>query len=153
VTVAGLRGALLLTSVLGAGAVLVGALTAGQPAAVGAAVGVGLLVGFYLFGLVTVQVAAAVAPAVSLLVALLTYTLQVVLLGLVFVAMQRSGALDGSVDRRWLSGTVVVGTLLWTAALVRGAVTQRIPHYHAASDQEKSSEHAQPDRPDGPVPG
>lgn len=153
-TVAGLRGALVLTLALGAGAVLGGALTTGRPAAVGAAVGLGLLVGFYLFGLVTVQVAAAVAPAVSLLVALLTYTLQVVLLGLVFVALQGSGALDGAIDRRWLSGTVVVGTLLWTAALVRGAVTQRIPHYHTPSDLEKSSEHTPPgDRRDGPEPG
>jgi ATP synthase protein I len=154
VTVAGLRGALVLTLVLGVGTVLAGALVSGRPAAVGAAVGVGLLVGFYLFGLVTVQVAATVAPAVSLLVALLTYTLQVVLLGLVFVALQRSGALDGPVDRRWLSGTVVIGTLLWTAALVRGAVTQRIPHYHSASDLGKSSESTPTgDHPDAPEPG
>lgn len=153
-TVAGLRGALVLTVVAGAVAALVGAALTGAPAARGVGIGVALLVGFYLFGLVTVQVAAAVAPAVSLLVALLTYTLQVVLLGLVFVALQRSGALEGSVDRRWLSGTVVVGTLMWTAALVLAASRQRIPHYHTASDLAKSRDLTPPgDGGDGPEPG
>ena len=141
-TVAGLRGALLLTSVLGAGAVLVGALTTGQPAAVGAAVGVGLLVGFYLFGLVTVQVAAAVAPAVSLLVALLTYTLQVVLLGALLAGLARSPAVAGSLDLRWFGGTILAGTLCWTVALV-AEMARAVPHdpiLGAAADPRPGSE-------------
>lgn len=153
-TVAGLRAALVVTLAGGVTASLVAALVDGRAAAVGVLVGLGVLVGFYLFGLVTVQVAAAVAPTVSLLVALLTYTLQVVLLGVVFVGLQRSGLLDGAVDRAWLSGTVVVGTLVWTAALVHGATRERIPLYHTPSDLAKSQEHTlSGEGPDEPMPG
>ncbi|GAA1913510.1 hypothetical protein [Nocardioides marmoribigeumensis] len=147
-TVAGLRSALLVTLGAGAVGVVVALLTAGGAAAAGVLVGVGLLVGFYVLGLVTMQVAAAVAPATSLLLALLTYTLQVVLLGLAFVALRGSGLLEGQVDARWLSGTVVVGTLVWTATLVRAATRERIPLYHTPADLAKPSGAASPERPD-----
>ena len=137
VTGSGLRAALAVTLGAGAVAAVVAALTTGGPGALGVLVGVGLLVGFYVLGLVTMQVSASVAPSTSLLLALLTYTLQVVLLGLAFVALQRSGLLVERVDRRWLSGTVVVGTLLWTASLVRSATRQRIPLYHTPADLAK----------------
>jgi ATP synthase protein I len=145
VTPAGLRPALTITLVAGLAAAVAAALARGGPGVWGVVVGVALLAGFFLFGLVTMQVAAALTPTASLLLALLTYTLQVVLLGLAFVVLQRSGLLDTSIDRRWLSGTVVVGTLVWTVMLVRGAVRQRIPLYHTPSDLAKSRDGASPD--------
>ena len=137
--VVGLREALLVTLPVAALGVLVGGVLEGSAAAWGVVAGTALLVGFYVFGLVTVQVVAALAPALSLLVALLTYTVQVAVLALVFLALQRSGALEESVDRRWLGVTVILGTLAWTVLLVRGATSQRIPHYHTPEDPAKSS--------------
>jgi ATP synthase protein I len=148
VTGTGLRAALAVVLTAGAVAVLVAALTTGAAGAWGVLVGLGLLVGFYLFGLGTVQATSAVAPTISLLVALLTYTLQVVLLGLAFVVLQRSGLLDDAVDRRWLSGTVVTGTLLWTTSLVRSATRQRIPLYHTPADLAKPRNGASSERSD-----
>ena len=144
----GLRAALLVTLAAGAVGLVVASLTTGGPGAWGVLVGVGLMVGFYVLGLVTMQVTASVAPATSLLLALLTYTLQVVLLGLVFVALQRSGLLEERIDRRWLSGTVIVGTLLWTTTLIRSALTQRIPLYHTPADLAKPSEAGSSERSD-----
>lgn len=135
-----MRTALLATLVAGAAAALVAGLTAGAPAVRGVLLGLGLLLGFYLFGMVTMQLAATVAPALSLVLALLTYTLQVVLLGVAFVALQGSGLLDDTVDRGWFGGTVIVGTLVWTTALVVGATRQRIPLYHTGDDVEKPRE-------------
>jgi ATP synthase protein I len=137
------RTALAATLVAGAVAAVVAALTGGAPALRGVVLGLALLLGFYVVGLVPMQLGAAVAPAASLLLALLTYTFQVVLLALAFVLLQRSGLLDASggqraaVDRGWFGGVVVVGTLVWTTALVRGATRERIPLYHTSDDLAK----------------
>ncbi len=88
------------------------------PQALGAVVGALMVVGFFGLGALTMSVVARVAPGLSLLVALLTYTLQVLMLGVVFWALTGSGATDGRLDPRWLGGTVVVATLAWTAVLV-----------------------------------
>jgi hypothetical protein len=135
---------------LGAGVVaaVVAALTDGAPAVWGVLLGLALLLGFYVVGLVPMQLGAAVAPAASLLLALLTYTFQVVLLALAFVVLQRSGLLDApagrdpEVDRGWFGGVVVVGTLVWTTALVRGATKERIPLYHTSGDPAKPADEA-----------
>ena len=147
-TTRALRAALVVTLGVGAVGAVVASVTAGTPAVRGVAVGVALLVGFYVFGLVSMQVTASLAPATSLLMALLTYTLQVVLLGLAFVVLQRSGVLDEQVDRRWLSGAVVVGTLLWTTTLLRSATRERIPHYHTPADLAKPGNGASSGRSD-----
>jgi ATP synthase protein I len=77
-----------------------------------------VVVGFFCFGTLTTSAVAAVAPGASLVVALLTYTLQVVLLFVLLVAVTRSPAGTSWLDVRWLAGTVLVGTLCWTVALV-----------------------------------
>ena len=147
-TPAVLRSAVLATLGAGAAAAVVAALTGGAPALWGVLLGLALLLGFYVVGLVPMQLGAAVAPAASLLLALLTYTFQVVLLALAFVVLQRSGLLDASdsgdptVDRRWFGGVVVVGTLVWTTALVRGATRERIPLYHTSDDLAKPADEA-----------
>ena len=68
-------------------------------------------------------------PTAALLVALLTYTLQVVLMGLLFAVLAESGALDSALDAEWLGGTVIVGTLLWLTIQIVLTTRLRIPVY------------------------
>ncbi len=123
------RAALLLCLVLAVVTVSVAAWTAGSAAASGAAIGAVLVLGFFGLGSVAVSAVAAVSPSTSLLVALLTYTLEVVLLALVFVALTRSGALVDAVDRQWLGLTVIGGTLVWLVAQTVAATRSRQPLY------------------------
>ncbi len=99
------------------------------PQALGALSGLVMVAGFFGFGTLTVSLVSRVAPAASLLVALLTYTLQVLLLGLVFVALTSSGTTQEALDPRWLGGTVVAATLAWTVWLVLREVRTRRPIY------------------------
>lgn len=116
---------------LGAGLAisLVGAFVAGSAAAYGALVGTLLAVGVFALGSFTVNVVAAMMPSASLLVAMLTYTLQVVLMALVLVALSRSGALDGSLHPEWLAGAVIAATLLWLVCQIVLVTRARIPAY------------------------
>lgn len=126
-------GALVQTAVatvaLGLLATLVGALVSGSAAAYGALIGTALVVAVFLFGTFTVNAVATILPSAALLVALLTYTLQVLAMGLAFASLSRSGLLDQTVDRTWLGGTVIAGTLMWTMAQVVLATRARIPVY------------------------
>lgn len=124
-----------------AGLVLTGvaASTTGSAGAAGAAIGTVMVLTFFGFGAVVLGVVARVAPAASLLVALLTYTLQVVLVGVVFLALSSGGALDGPVDPRWLSAAVITGTLVWLGAQVTLAVRARQPIYDLPSQGAEAS--------------
>ncbi len=110
-------------------AILVAALMGGRDAAAGAAVGVVLVLLVFGGGALMVDLVAGVLPTASLLIALLTYTLQVVLMGLVFLVLTRSGALDDTLDRAWLGGAVIVGTFAWLACQVTLATRARIPAF------------------------
>lgn len=123
------RMALVTTLLLGTVVALIGAITVGAPAALGAAIGTAMVCVFFAAGALVLDVVANLAPSASLLVALLTYTLKVVLVGLVFVALNRSGLLEGTIDARWLGGTVIAGTLAWLAAQVVASTRARIPVY------------------------
>ena len=116
---------------LGAGLVLtaVGALAAGSPGALGALVGTALVVIVFAGGSFAVNEVAHVLPAAALLVALLTYTLQVVAMALVFVALSGSGLLDDTLARGWLAGAVIAGTAGWLVLQLALATRQRIPAY------------------------
>lgn len=130
VTVGGqVRTAFLATTLLGVLAVGTAALVSGSSGAAGAAVGAGMVLVFFGAGAVVVNAVASVSPAASLLVALLTYTLQVVLVGLVFAALNGSGLLDSTVDRTWAGGTVVAATLVWLVAQIFSATRSRQPLY------------------------
>jgi ATP synthase protein I len=85
------------------------------------AVGVGL-----------VSLVARVMPSASLLVALMTYTLQLLALALVVVALERSGTAGDEISRGWFAAGVIAVTVLWLAGQVLAAVRQRIPAYGAA---------------------
>jgi ATP synthase protein I len=128
---------------VGAALAVVGGLTTGTPAVLAVAIGTTMVCGFFGTGAVVLDVVASLAPATSLLVALLTYTLQVVLVGLVFVALNRSGLLDDTVDPRWLGATVIAGTLGWLVAQVVASMRTRIPVYELGvpkGSSEASSE-------------
>lgn len=118
---------------LGLAATLVGALVSGSEAALGALVGTLLVVGVLGFGSFVVNVVAGLMPAAALMVAMLTYTLQVVLMGLVFAILSGSGLLDSTVDRGWLAGAVIGGTAIWLVSQVVLTTRRRIPVYELPS--------------------
>lgn len=120
--------------VLGLLTALAGALTSGSAAANGSLVGTLLVVGVLGFGSFVVNVVAGVMPPAALMVALLTYTLQVVLMGLVFAALSGSGLLDTTLDRNWLAGAVIGGTAIWLVSQVLLATRRRIPVYDLPSE-------------------
>jgi ATP synthase protein I len=124
-----LRTAALVAAVLLA--VLGAALLVDRSAAYGAAVGAAVVLGVLGGGSMAVSVVARVLPGASLLFALLTYTLQVVLLLVVFASLDDAGLLDSRIDREWLSGTVVAGTLAWIFVQILVATRARIPAYDA----------------------
>lgn len=115
--------------VCGLVATVLGAVTTGSAAAFGALAGTGLVLAVFVFGSVAVQAVAQVMPNASLLFALLTYTLQVVAMALVFVALTRSGALDGPLDRHWFAGTIIGGAAGWVVGQVVLTTRARIPAY------------------------
>ena len=123
------------TLATGAFTVTFAALAAGSAAALGAVVGFLLVLGFFGLGASVVNAVASVSPTASLLVALLTYTLEVVALGAVFVALRRSGALAETVDPGWVGGVVIVATLVWLLAQTITEVRSRQPIY----DEEPSA--------------
>ena len=108
---------------------ILGASVSGSPAALGALVGTALVVLVFAGGSFAVNEVARVLPAAALLIALLTYTLQVVAMGLVFVALSGSGLLDETLARGWLSGAVIAGTAGWLVLQLALATRQRIPAY------------------------
>jgi hypothetical protein len=114
---------------LGVAAAVTGALVGGASAAYGAAVGIAIVIGVFGFGSFVVNTVAALMPTAALLVAMLTYTLQVVAMGLVFVALSRSGLLADELDRKWLAGTVIAGTLVWVVSQIVVTMRVRIPMY------------------------
>ena len=123
------RGALVTTLAVGALAAILGAVLGGTPALLGALVGTAMVCLFFGLGVVVLDAVASVAPGLSMLVALLTYGLKVVLIGLVFLGLRRSGVLDHTIDPRWLGGTVIAATMVWLAAHVRASLRVRIPVY------------------------
>jgi len=133
------RAALVMTLTVGFAVILLAGLISGSNAALGAGIGVMMVAIFFGFGAVVLGVVARLAPAASLLVALLTYTLKVVLMGLVFLALSRSGALDGTVDARWLGGTVIVCTLVWLACQIFFSMRTREPLYDLPAPAEEAS--------------
>ena len=121
--------------VAGIGAVicLAAFVVVGPPAGWSAAIALALVVAFFGTGAVILQVVARVVPAMALLVALMTFTLQVVLIGLAFMALRRAGMLDdGTLDPKWLAGTMLALTAVWLVGHVRAATTARIPVYDLA---------------------
>ena len=132
-------GPLVSTGLVGAAAVVVGALVSGPAAAAGAAIGAAMVCIFFGFGAVVLGVVARISPEASLLIALLTYLLKVIAIGLVFVALTRSGALDGSVDARWLGGAIIGCTFVWLTVQVIAAMRTRLLIYDLPDGEEANT--------------
>lgn len=115
--------------VLGALAALLGWIVSGPAAGLGVVVGTCLVVLVCTAGGLVVHAVTRVAPAASLLVALLTYTLQLLVLLVVFVGLEGAGLLGSELDRTWLGGAVVGATLLWVMTQVAQALRARVPAY------------------------
>ena len=122
--VAGLVSGLLVTAV--------GALSSGSAAAYGALVGAAIALLVFVVGSFAVDVVARVMPAMSLMVALLTYTLQVVVMALAFVALNGSGLLDETLARDWLAAGVIAVTMVWLLVQLVLTTRARIPVYDLA---------------------
>ena len=118
-----------MTVVAGLVAALVGALVSGSDAAAGALAGTVFVVAVFAFGSFAVLAVAQAMPTFSLLFALLTYTLQVVVMGLVFVALTASDVFDGTLDRHWFAGTIIGGAAGWLVGQVVLTTRARIPVY------------------------
>lgn len=132
-------GPLSVTSLLGVALVASAAVVGGGSAVVGALTGMVMVAAVFTFGTVALGVVATLAPSASLIVALLTYTLQVVVIGLVYMALTGGGALDGPVDARWLSAAVIACTLAWTTTQIVVTTRLRVPAYDLASQEEEAS--------------
>lgn len=126
------------TAVVTAALAVAGAVVAvpfeGRAAAAGALVGAALVVAVLAGGGLALDAVAGLMPTASLLVALLTFTLQVVVLLLTLVALERSGLLGATLDRQWLGGAVIVTTMTWLAVQVRQHTTARVPVYDLPDD-------------------
>jgi len=116
---------------LGAGLVVVAlaAIIEGGRAIPSALIGTVIVVAVFAFGAFVVNAVAGLLPAASLLVALLTYTLQVVLMALVFVALSTTGGPGDDLERGWLGAAVIAGTAGWLVAQLTLATRLRLPAY------------------------
>lgn len=126
--------AAVIAALVGVALVVLGALASGSTAAAGAAVGGVIAVGIFAFGSFTVDLVARLVPSAALLFAMLTYTLQVVLMALAFVALNLSGMIDDELDRNWLGGAIIAVTIVWLAVQVRLATTARIPAFEPVTE-------------------
>lgn len=135
-----LVGAALATVLLGALGTLAAGLVDGRPAAQGTLVGAAVVVGIFGLGSFVVNQVAALMPALALLVALMTYTLQVLLLAVLFLGLSGSGLLDRTLDRGWLAATIIAGTFVWLAAQLVLTTRLRIPAYDLPEQPPAGSE-------------
>lgn len=127
------------TGALGGLLAVVGALASGSGAAYGVLVGTAIALGVFAFGAFAVDAVARLMPVASLLVALVTYTFQVVLMALVFVAVNRSGLLDSTLDREWLGGAIIVGALTWSFVQIGATTRARIPAFEEPVERPVNS--------------
>ena len=105
------------------------ALVHGAEPAAAAAVGAGLVVLVVSFGTLSLHVVASAMPKASLLVALVTYLTQLAAVLLVFVAITRGDVFTGVESRGWLAASMVVATVVWTAAHLVLTARERVPYF------------------------
>ena len=121
--------AALLTVLAGLVVTLAAALGHGAEPAAAAAVGAGLVVLVVSFGTLSLHVVASAMPKASLLVALVTYLTQLAAVLLVFVAITRGDVFTDVESRGWLAASMVVTTVVWTAAHLVLTARERVPYF------------------------
>lgn len=116
---------------------VVAAAVSGQTALLGVLAGGALVLAVFTFGAVVVGMVAMLVPKAALLVALLTYTLQLLLLLVVFIAFHDSADAQAAVSGDWLGGGMVAATLAWiTGQLVVTVRTPVAPWPPEGSDED-----------------
>jgi len=133
-----LLGAAISATVVGLLSVAIAAVIADSAAVYGGLAGMALCVTVFGFGAFVVDAVAGLMPSAALLMALLTYTLQVAVMALAFLALTRSGVLDETIDRRWLGGTVIASTMAWLAAQTWLSTRARIPAFDLPVDRPEA---------------
>lgn len=129
-----------LLGAVGAGAVAVlllvvaASVTDGRPAVVGAAAGGVLTLVVFAFGIAVVGAVARLMPSASMLVALMTYALQLLVLALCVVAIDRADVGAETLSRGWFAAGVISVTLLWLVGQLVAATRQRIPVYDTTTE-------------------
>lgn len=118
-----------LTGLAGALLVVVAAVVHGGEAAAAAAVGAGLVLLVVSFGTLSLHVVASAMPAMSLLVALVTYATQLAIVLLVFLAITRGEVFSSDQARGWLAASMVLATVVWTAAHLVLTARERAPYF------------------------
>lgn len=113
--------------------VVVGALVAGRPGAVGAAAGGVLTLFVFALGLAAVGFVARLVPGASLLVALMTYALQLLVLAVVVGAIDGARIDADTLSRGWFASAVIAVTLAWVVGQLVAVTRQRIPVYDLSS--------------------
>lgn len=107
----------------------VGGLVSGSAAASGALFGAALTALILFGGSVVVDLVATVLPSASLLVAMLTYVLQLVSLGVILLAVERSPEFLDHFARIWLGTGVITVTGAWMVAQIVLTTRRRIPAF------------------------
>lgn len=129
------RGVLLVV-LFGMGLALLALMVSGRDAALGALVGsLGVLV-VCATGSLLVDTVARLVPAASLMFALLTYTLQVLVMLLLFTGLDQSDLLDSTLDREWLGAAAIAATLAWLGSQLVLTTRLRIPLYDLPASEQ-----------------
>lgn len=125
-------------TVLAGAALTVAALVAhGSEAAAAAVVGTALVALVVSFGTLSLHVVASAMPRASLLVALVTYLTQLAIVLLVFLAITRGDVFPGAEARGWLAVSMVLATLVWTAAHLVLTARERVPYFDLPTGGER----------------
>lgn len=127
---AGALGVVLITVVV----TVLAALVADAAAVRAAVLGGGMVLAFFVSGAVVVGAAAKLAPGTAVLVALLTYTLQVLLVGLVFVALTRADAFESDLDKQWLAAGLIAATFAWMTGQLVATVRTPVPPFERGQE-------------------
>jgi ATP synthase protein I len=110
-------------------AAALGGLVAGSPGGLAALTGGGIAGAGLVSGSAVVNAAIRMAPQAAMVVAMTTYTLQVVLVLVVFLALESSGAMGSTLSTGWLAAGVIVATAAWTLGQLVASAKARIPAY------------------------
>lgn len=109
----------------------------GTPALVGGLLGTAVTVVVLATGFMVVDLVAGLMPAASLMVAVLTYTLQLVLLGLLLAALRGAEDVEQTLSPGWFASGVIAVALTWTVCQVVQAMRARIPLYDLAEGSDR----------------
>lgn len=118
---------------------VVGLVTDGSSAAWGAAVGGGIALAIFGLGTAVVHAVAGLMPAASLMVALLTYTLQLTLMAVLVIGLDRSGTLGETLARGWFAAAILATTFAWLTTQIWQATHLRLPAYDLPAERPEAS--------------